>query len=149
MYRYKQRKGRQRSWRMLSAKLLCFGFRRNRGKVAEIVFFATVGNGFQVFGISTVGDADTGDLALFCHIYCLMFLYNGIVGKLIPGDSAVHFHKPDDAFRIGFRLGDLIQGLLCKFLSVLIHRSFGVRVCRKTENMQVYKGLSSVIYWQK
>ena len=100
---------------MLSAKLLCFGFRRNRGKVAEIVFFATVGDGFQVFGISAVGDADTGDLSLLCHIYCLLFFNDGIVGKLISGDPAVFFHKPDDPFCISIGLRDLIQGLLYKF----------------------------------
>ena len=59
---------------------------RNRGEVAEVVIFAAVGDGFQVFRISTVGDADTGDLSLFCHVYCLLFLNNGVIGKLIPGD---------------------------------------------------------------
>lgn len=130
---------------MLSVKFLSLGIGRNRGEVAEVVIFSAIGDGFQVFGISPVGDADACDLPLLCHVHSLLFFHNGIVGKLIPGDSAAFLHKPDDAFRIGFRLGDLIQGLLCKFLSVLIHRSFGVRVCRKTENMQVYKGLSSVI----
>lgn len=63
--------------------------------MAEVIVFAAVGDGFEVFGISPVGDADAGDLTL-----------------------------------------------LCKFLSVHIHRSF---FCRKTENMQVYKDLPSVI----
>ncbi len=54
--------------------------------MAQIVIFAAIGDGLQVFRVPAVGDADTGDLALLCHIYCLLFFYNGIVGKLIPGD---------------------------------------------------------------
>ena len=53
---------------MLTVKLLSLIIGRNRGEVAEVIIFAAVGDGFQVFGISTVGDTDTGDLALFCHI---------------------------------------------------------------------------------
>ena len=49
---------------MLSVKFLSVGFGRNRGEVAEVIVFAAVGDRFQVFGISTVGDADTGDLRL-------------------------------------------------------------------------------------
>ncbi len=70
-------------------KLLSLGIRRNRGQVAEVVIFTAVGDGLQVFRISPVGDADTGDQTLLSHIYCLLFLYNGIVRKLIPDDSAV------------------------------------------------------------
>ena len=62
-------------------KLLSLGIRRNRGQIAEVVVFAAVGDGFEVFGISPVGDADTGDSPLLCHIYCLLFLNNGIIGK--------------------------------------------------------------------
>ena len=39
--------------------LLFLGNSRNRGQVAEVVVFAAVGDGFEVFGISAVGDADT------------------------------------------------------------------------------------------
>ena len=77
---------------MLTVKLLSLGIRRNRGEVAEIIVFAAIGDGFQIFGITPVGDADTCDLALLCHIDCLLFFYNGIIRKLIPGDSAALFH---------------------------------------------------------
>ena len=63
---------------MLSVKLLSLGRRRNRGQVAEVIILTAIGDGFQVFSISAVGDADTGDLSLFCHIYCLLFLDDGI-----------------------------------------------------------------------
>ena len=81
--------------------LLSLDFWRNGGQVAEVVIFTSIGDGFEVFRISPVGDADTGDLALFCHIYCLLFLYNGIIGKLIPGNSAAFFYQPDDNFWYG------------------------------------------------
>ena len=51
--------------RMLSVKLLFLGLGRNRGQVAKIVIFATIRDGFEVFRIAPVGDADTGDLSLF------------------------------------------------------------------------------------
>ena len=89
-------------------KLLSLGIRRNRGQIAEVVIFAAVGDGFQVFGISTVGDTDTGDQTLLSHIYCLLFLYNGIVGKLISGDSAALFDKADDFLGVGISLRNLI-----------------------------------------
>ena len=111
---------------MLSVKLLSLGFWRNGVQVAEVIIFAAVGDGFEIFGISTVGDSDTGDLALFCHVYCLLFLHNGIVGKLIACDSATLFYKADDSLCVGICLRNLIQGLLYKFLSVHMHRSFGV-----------------------
>ena len=38
-------------------------FRGNRGKTSQIVIFGAIGDGFQVFGISPVGDADLNDLA--------------------------------------------------------------------------------------
>ena len=115
MHRYKQRKDRQRSWRMLSVKILGLGIGRNGGQVAEVVIFAAVGDGFEVFSIPAMGDADTGDLALFCHVYCLLFLYNGIVGKLVPGDSAAFFHEPNNPLCVGLRLWNLTQDLLYKF----------------------------------
>ena len=111
---------------MLSVKILCMSFGRNGGQVAEVAILTSVGDGFQVFCVSTVGDADTGDLALFCHIHRLLLLYNGIIGKLIPGDPAAFFYKTDDPLGVGIGLWNLIQGLLYKFLSVHIHRSFGV-----------------------
>ena len=130
---------------MLSVKLLSLGSGRNRGVVAKVVILVAVGDGFQGFGISPVGDADTGDLALFCHIHSLLFFYDGIIGELIPGDSAALFDKTDDPFGVGIRLRDLVQGLLNKFISIHIHRSFALSFCDWTENMQVYKGWFSVI----
>ena len=126
---YKQRKDLQRSGNA-EGHILCLGFRRNRGEVAEVVVFAAVWYGFEVFGISAVGDADTCDLTLLCHIYRPLFLNDGVVGKLIPGDPAAFFYKTDDPLGVGIRLRDLIQGLLCKFLPkvviVYIHRSFEI-----------------------
>ena len=94
------------------------GFGRNGRQVAEVVVFAAVGDGFEVFLISTVGDADTGNLTLLSHIYCPLFFNDRIVGKLIPGDSAALFHKTDNPFCIRLRLRNLIQGLLYKFISI-------------------------------
>ena len=93
---------------MLTVLFLSLNFRRNGGEIAEVVVFTAVGNRFQVFGIPTVGDADTGDLSLFCHVYCLLFFYDGIVRKLIPGDSAALFHKTNDVFCVGIGLRDLV-----------------------------------------
>ena len=49
---------------MLKVKLLCLGFGRNRGEVTEVVVFTAIGDGFEIFGVPTVGDADTCDLGL-------------------------------------------------------------------------------------
>ena len=46
---------------------LCLGFRGNRGEIPQIVIFAPIGDGFQVFGFSPVGDADICGLSLLCH----------------------------------------------------------------------------------
>ena len=111
--------------------------------VAEVVIFAAIGDGFEIFRISTMGDADTGELSLFCHIDCLLFFCNRIIRKLIPGDPAAFFHKTYYPLCVGISLGNLIQGLFCKFLPkvvfVHIHRSFGVvfaaaqRICGFTK----------------
>ena len=53
--------------------------RRYGGEVAEVVVFAAVGDGFEVFRIPTVGDTNPGNLTLLRHIDCLLFFYNGIV----------------------------------------------------------------------
>ena len=115
---------------MLTVKMLGLGFGRNGRQVTEVIIFTSVGDGFEVFGISVVGDANTCDLTLLCHIYRLLFLNDGVVGKLIPGDPAAFFYKTDDPLGVGIRLRDLIQGLLCKFLPkvviVHIHRSFEI-----------------------
>ena len=94
------------------------GSERNRGEVTKVVVFTSIGDGLEVFHISPVGDANAGDLTLFGHVHCLLFFYNGIVGKLIPGDSAALFHKTDNPFCIRLRLRNLIQGLLYKFFSI-------------------------------
>ena len=36
---------------------LCLGLRGNRGQIPQIVVFAAVGDGFQILGLSPVGDA--------------------------------------------------------------------------------------------
>jgi hypothetical protein len=52
---------------------------------------------------SPMDDANTGDLTLFCHVYCLLFFYNGIVRKLIPGDPAPpSFTRPTILFALEF-----------------------------------------------
>ena len=130
---------------MLKVILLSLGISRNGWQVSQIVVFTAVGDGFEVFLISTVGDADTGDLALFCHIHSLLFFYNGIIGKLISDDSAALFHKPDDPLCVGSGMRNLIQGLLYKFLPVRVHHSFCIvfatvqRICGlyKLENFVI------------
>ena len=87
---------------------LSLGIRRNGGQVTEVVVFTAIGDGFEVFGISPVSDADTGDLTLLSHIYCLLFFNDRIVGKLIPGDSAAFFYKTDDPLGVGIGLRNLI-----------------------------------------
>ena len=99
-------------------------FRGNGGEITEIVIFGAVGDGFQIFRISLVGDANARNLSLFCHVYSLLFFDNGIVGKLIPGDSAAFLHKPDDAFRVGICLWNLIQYLLTDYIFLRIKRQF-------------------------
>ena len=116
---------------------LCLGFRGNRREIPQIVIFAPVGDGFQVFDVSPMGDAHTGNLTLFCHIYCLLLFYKGIVGKLIPCNPAAFLHKPDDAFCVGAGLRNLIQCLLHQFLSIHIHRSFEPSVCKRTDSIRV------------
>ena len=93
---------------MLTVLFLSLNFRRNRGEVTQVVIFAAVGNRFQIFRITPVGDAHTGDLSLFCHIHSPLFSYKGIIGKLIPGDSAALFHKANDVFCVGIGLRDLV-----------------------------------------
>ena len=102
---------------MLSVKLLSLDIRRNGRKVTEVVIFASIGDGFQVFRIAPVSDAHTGDLASLCHIHSLLLLHNRIVGKLISGDPATLFHKSDDPLGIGIGLRDLIQ---CIFNEIMI-----------------------------
>ena len=85
-------------------------------QVTEGVIFAPIGDGFQVFCISTVSDAYTGDLTLFSHVHGLLFFHNGIIGKLIPGDPAALFHKSDDPLCVGIGLRDLIQGVFDEIL---------------------------------
>ena len=111
---------------------------RNSGKVSKVIVFAAIGDGFEIFGISTVGDANPGDLALFCHVYRLLFFHNGIIGKLIPSDSAALFHEADDPLCVGIGLRNLIQGLLDKLLSVHVHHSFWVVFAAERDAMQKY-----------
>ena len=114
---------------------LFLGFRGNRGKIPQIVIFALVGNGFQIFRVTPVGDADAGDLSLLCHGYSLLLPHNGSIGKPIPCNPAAFLHKPHDAFCIGIGPRYLIQCLLYKFLSIHIHRSFRLSFCRSTKIM--------------
>ena len=100
------------------------GLGRNRGQVAEVVVFTAIRDGFQVFSISPVGDTDIGDLALLCHIHSLLFFHNGIVRKLIPGDSAALFDKPHDSLCVGISLRDLIQCIFYEILTVHIATPF-------------------------
>ena len=121
-------------WNKKNLRLFAGGFSlgsgRNGGQIAQIVVFAAVGDGFEVLRISAVGDADTGDLALLCHIHSLLFFHNGIVRKLISGDPAALFYKTDNSFCIGFGLRDLIQ---CIFDEIMILHfcitPFGGSIC--------------------
>ena len=56
-------------------------FRRNRGKIAQIVVFVAIGDEFEIFRITPVGNAHTGDLSLLCHVYSLLFFYDGTIGN--------------------------------------------------------------------
>ena len=84
--------------------LLCLGFRRNRGKIPQIVVFASVGDGFQVFRISPVGNADACDLPLLCHGNSLRLGNKGFVRQLVAGDSAAFFYKPNNTLGVGIGL---------------------------------------------
>ena len=112
---------------------------RNRRQAAQIIIFAVVGDGFEVFRFATVGDADSCDLALFGHVHGLLFFHDGIVGKLVAGDPAAFLDQTDDALCVGVCLGDLVEGLLCEILSVHIRHSFGIvfaavrRICGFTD----------------
>ena len=128
---------------MLSVKRLSLGFGRNRGEITKVIVFTAIGDGFEVFRIPAVGDADTGDLPLFCHVYCLLFLNNGIIGKLIPGDSAAFFYKSDDSLCVGICMGNLIQGLLYKFVSVHDHHSFSSYFLCKVVEKVTEEGMRS------
>ena len=94
-------------------------------------------DGFQVFGITPVGDADAGDLPLFCHVHSLLLLHNGIVGKLIACDPAALFHQTDDALRIRSSLGDLIQCVFDEIVFFHITTPFAVVFEVERDNMQV------------
>ena len=86
-------------------QILGLGFGRNRGQVAEVIVFAAVGDGFQIFRVALMGDAHTSNLTLFCHVYSLLLFHNGIVGKLILGNPAAFLHKTDDALCVGISCG--------------------------------------------
>ena len=92
-------------WSFETLAVIILGMGRNRWQVTQVVTLATFRNGFEVFSIATGGNADTGDLALLRHIHSLLFFYNGIIGKLIPGDSATLFDKPNDCLALEFACG--------------------------------------------
>ena len=52
---------------VLNNAAYAYWFRENRGEISKIVILASVGDGFQVFGISPVGDADICGLSLLCR----------------------------------------------------------------------------------
>ena len=107
----------------LSLHLLLRG---NRGQISQIVIFGAIGYGFQIFRISPVGNSNTLNLPLFCHGDGFGFGNEGFVGQFVSCDPAALLHKPDDAFCVGICLRNLIQCLLCKFLSIYNHHSFGL-----------------------
>ena len=108
-----------------------------RGQVAQIVVFTTIGDGFQIFGISPMGNAHTGDLPLPCHVYGLLLFYDRIVRQLIAGDPAAIFHQPYDALGVCLGLGNLIKRVLNQMVFFYINRSFDCSVCLVEENMQI------------
>ena len=115
------------------------------GRFPKLLFSLPSGMDLRYSVSPPVGDADTGDLTLLSHIYCLLFFNDRIVGKLIPGDSTALFHKTDDSLCVGICLRNLIQGLLHKFFPVHDHHSFCVvfataqRICGlyKLENFVI------------
>ena len=58
---------------------------------------------------------DCRDYCFHCHLYCLLIFYNGIIGKLVPCDPAVLFHKANDVFCVVISLRDLIKCILKRF----------------------------------
>ncbi len=113
------------------------GVWRNRGKVSKVVILTAVGDGFQIFRISPVGDTHTGDLALLCHIYRLLLFYNRIVGKLVTGDPTAFLHQSYNAFCVRICLRDLIQCLFYKLLFVHKNHSFYVSFYPQCDNIQM------------
>ena len=111
---------------MLTVKILGLGFGRNRGQVTEVVVLTAVGDGFEVFRITPMGDPNTGDLPLFCHIHSLLFFHNRVVRKLIPGNPAAFLDKTDDALCVGIHLRDLIQSIFDEIVFFHFHLSFAV-----------------------
>ncbi len=114
--RYKQRKDRQQSVRNADGHAFILGILEKQRGDYKVFILVTVGDGFQIFRVSPVGDADTGDLALLCHIYRLLFFHNGIIRQLIPSDPAAFLYKACNALGVGICLWDLIQCLFRKFL---------------------------------
>ena len=120
-------------------RILSLGIRRYRGEVAKVIVLAAIWDRLEIFCISAMGDANTGDPDLLCHVYRLLLFHNRVVRKPISGDSSTLLHKTDDAFCGGLCLGDLIQCLFYKFLSIHIHRSFGISFCYRAENIRFAK----------
>lgn len=86
----------------------CFHCRK-RGKV---VFLGTVRQGFQIFGVFVMGNADTSDSAVFCELHAFLSADNAVIGQLIAGDTAFAFDKPRDGDCIRRGRRNLIK---CKF----------------------------------
>lgn len=61
---------------MLSVILLSLGISKNRGQVAQIIILGAIGEGLRVFRISTVGEANTGDLPLIRYVLCIVVSKN-------------------------------------------------------------------------
>ena len=94
-------------------------FRGNRGQISQIVIFGAIGYGFQVFGITPVGNAHARDLPLLCHGNGFGFRNKGFVGQFISGDPAAFLHKSDDALRIVICLRNLIQCISARMMTSL------------------------------
>jgi len=82
--------------------------RRYRGQVTQIVVLTAIRNGFEIFCITTMGNANTGDSALLGHIDSLLLRNNGVIRKLITSDSATFFNQTNNSLGIGICLRNLI-----------------------------------------
>ena len=84
--------------------------------------------------VPPVGNADSGNLPSLCHGNSLRFGDKAFVRQLVACDSAAFLHKPNDAFCVRFGLGNLIQCILDKIVSVA---PFACSVCSGEGNMQL------------
>jgi hypothetical protein len=71
---------------VLTVKPLSFGFRRNRGEIAEVVVFAAVGDGVQILSVTAVSNTDTSDTGSYFVEATMRFAFGCDCSSLIYED---------------------------------------------------------------